>query len=72
MRPSGTRRIPYLDTISGVLIVFMIYTHIIQRSDLDGLPSYRFMETVFFFFPAGMGDTCRQRDGGFPVSLSFA
>ena len=53
MTPSSEnrmQRVHYLDTVGGVLIVYMICLHLMQRTGLTGTPAFHFLGTVFFFF----------------------
>lgn len=47
-----TKRLDHLDAVAGLLIVFMMFTHIMQRCGLTGVPTYLFLQRVLSFFMA--------------------
>ena len=46
------KRLDHLDAVAGLLIVFMMFTHIMQRCGLTGVEPYPFLLRVLSFFMA--------------------
>ena len=57
---NSRHRVLWLDAVSGLLILFMIYCHLMYWTGLDSLPFHQFMlhaftfYMVWFFFKGGM------------------
>lgn len=55
-----TGRFIFIDNISGIMIIYMIYSHIAQISAMDMTDEYQILLKVFFcfmtwfFFKAGL------------------
>ena len=47
-----TKRLNHLDAVAGLLIVFMMFTHIMQRCGLTGVQPYPFLQRALSFFMA--------------------